>query len=41
MSKRKLIIIALLLFAGRSVWAQRDYRKGYIITNVSHLPLIL
>ena len=33
MSKRKLIIIALLLFAGRSVWAQRDYRRGYIITN--------
>jgi len=32
-SKRKLIIIALLLLAGTSAWAQRDFRKGYIITN--------
>ena len=33
MNKRKIIIIAILLFSGASVWAQRDYRKGYIITN--------
>jgi len=33
MFKKKLIIIALLLLAGTSAWAQRDYRKGYIINN--------
>jgi hypothetical protein len=32
MSKRKIITTALLLLAG-GVWAQHDYRKGYIITN--------
>ena len=30
---KKIIIILLLLFAGMNVWAQRDFRKGYIITN--------
>ena len=33
MSKRELMIIAFLLLTGSSIWAQRDYRKGYIITN--------
>jgi len=33
MSKTKLIIIALLLLASTDSWAQRDFRKGYIITN--------
>jgi len=32
-SKGRLITIALWLLSGVSVWAQRDYRKGYIITN--------
>ena len=33
MSKRNLTIVVLLLFSSSTVWAQRDYRKGYIITN--------
>ena len=33
MTKKELVIIAFLLFTGCSIWAQRDYRKGYIITN--------
>ena len=33
MPKKELIIIAFLLFAGSNIWAQRDFRKGYIITN--------
>ena len=33
MPKRKLIFIALLVLVGTGAWAQRDYRKGYIITN--------
>ena len=32
-SKRRLITIALWLLTGVGVWAQRDYREGYIITN--------
>ena len=31
--RNELIIIAFLLFAVSNVWAQRDYRRGYIITN--------
>ena len=33
MQERKLIIIAFLLLTVSTVWAQRDFRKGYIITN--------
>ena len=33
MTKRKLMIIVFMLLAGTYAWAQRDYRKGYIITN--------
>jgi len=33
MLKRKIIIIAFLLLTATGAWAQRDYRKGYIITN--------
>ena len=33
MSKHRTIIIAFLLFMGSSIWAQRDFRKGYIITH--------
>ena len=32
-SKRKLITVSLLLLSSAGVWAQRDYRNGYIITN--------
>jgi len=32
-SKRRLITIAVWLLTGVCVWAQRDYREGYIITN--------
>ncbi len=33
MAKKELIIIVVLLLTSTGVWAQRDYRKGYIITN--------
>ena len=33
MSRKELMIITFLLFTGSNIWAQRDYRKGYIITN--------
>lgn len=30
---KKIILFAFLLLAGTAAWAQRDYRKGYIINN--------
>ena len=33
MTKRRLFILAILLFTGSCTWAQRNYRSGYIITN--------
>jgi len=33
MSQKILIITALWLFTAPSIWAQQDYRNGYIVTN--------
>jgi hypothetical protein len=33
MSGKKLIVTLILLFAGSYVWAQRDFRKGLIVTH--------